>query len=101
MDPPPSVENYSGGTLENISSVENNSGGRLEINSNVENNGSGTLENNSGGTLENEQIVLIRYLESYPVILAIFYFFLDICSHFQPFQPFIAVYSYLQPFTTV
>ena len=59
MDPPPSVESNSSGTLENNNSVENNSGGTLENNSSVENNGVGTLENNSGGTLENEQLVLI------------------------------------------
>ena len=59
MDPPPSVENNSVGTLENNSSVENNSGGTLENNSSVENNSGGTLENYSNGTLENEQLVLI------------------------------------------
>ena len=39
-------------------SVENNSGGTLENNSSVENNSGGTLENNSDGTLENERLVL-------------------------------------------
>ena len=60
MDPLPSVENSSGGTIENNSSVENNSGGMLENNSSVKNNSGGNLENNSGGTLENERLVLIQ-----------------------------------------
>ena len=59
MDPLPSVENSSGGTLENNSSVENNSCGIVENNSSVENNSVGTLENNSSGKLENERLVLI------------------------------------------
>ena len=52
MDPPPSLENISGGTLEKISSVENNSGGILGNIYSVENNMGGTLENKSSGSLK-------------------------------------------------
>ena len=62
-----SVENNSAGTLENNSSVEINSDGTLENNSSVENNSGGTLENNSGGTLENQRLVLIRQRLQYTV----------------------------------
>ena len=65
MDPPPSVENIIGGTLENKSIVENISGGTLENNSSVENDSGGTLENKSGDTIENEQLVLIRLIRAF------------------------------------
>ena len=80
MDPPPSVENNSGGTLENNSSVENNSGGTLENKCSAENNSGGTLENNSGGTLENEQLVLIH---QNPIYLFCICYSLSIVPYFE------------------
>ena len=62
MDPSPSVENNSSGTLKNNSSIGNNSGRTLENNCSVDNISSDTLENSSGGTLKNERLVLIRQL---------------------------------------